>query len=89
MEGRQLKTVFTVTERNGKSYWTRVGFGSVNQDGSINLRLEAIPTNGMLQVREWEPPGENRGANNLMAVRPPRLPAEARPPRLPQQPAEA
>jgi hypothetical protein len=51
-----MKAVYTVVERGqGKSYWTRVGVGFVNRDGSINLRLDAIPVNGTLQVREWEP----------------------------------
>ncbi len=56
MESKTMKTVFTVVERGpGKSYWTRVGVGFVNQDGSLNLRLDAIPVNGMLQVRDYEP----------------------------------
>ena len=56
METKTMKTVFTVVERSqGKSIWTRVGVGFVNQDGSINLRLDAIPVNGTLQVRDWEP----------------------------------
>ena len=51
----KTKAVFTITEREGKSYWTRVGFGFVNKDGSLTLRLEAIPVNGQLQVRDYEP----------------------------------
>jgi hypothetical protein len=53
---RNLKIVYTVVERGpGKSFWTRVGIGTVNRDGSLNLRLDAIPVNGTLQVRDWEP----------------------------------
>jgi hypothetical protein len=53
--GQTMKAVFTVVERSGgKSYWTRVGVGFVNRDGSITLKLDAIPVNGTLQVREWE-----------------------------------
>ena len=53
--GQQMKAVFTVVDRGaGKSYWTRVGIGFVNRDGSITLKLDAIPVNGTLQVREWE-----------------------------------
>ncbi len=48
------KMIYTMTERDGRTYWTRVGTGFVNKDGSITLRLEALPTNGTLQVREWE-----------------------------------
>jgi hypothetical protein len=55
MEAKTMKTVLTVVERGGKSFWTRVGVGFVNQDGSLNLRLDAIPVNGTLQVRDWEP----------------------------------
>jgi hypothetical protein len=55
MEAKTMKVVFTVVERSpGKSFWTRVGVGFVNQDGSMNLRLDAIPVNGVLQVRDWE-----------------------------------
>lgn len=49
-----MKAVYTIVERApGKSFWTRVGVGFVNKDGSLNLRLDAIPTNGTLHVREW------------------------------------
>jgi hypothetical protein len=53
---RNMKSVYTVIDRGqGKSIWVRVGVGYTNRDGSLNLRLDAIPVNGMLQVREWEP----------------------------------
>ena len=57
---RNMKTVWSMAERgqpNGvtKTYWTRVGVGFVNRDGSITLRLDAIPLSGNLQIREWEP----------------------------------
>jgi hypothetical protein len=53
--GESMKMVYTVVERGpGKSFWTRVGICFVNRDGSINLRLDAIPMNGTLQVRDYE-----------------------------------
>jgi hypothetical protein len=53
---KKVKVVYTVVERGeGKSFWVRVGVGSTNRDGSLNLRLDAIPVNGLLQVRDWEP----------------------------------
>ena len=83
MEAKTMKTVFTVVERGpGKSYWTRVGVGFVNKDGSLTLRLDAIPVNGSLQVRDWEPPYD-RKAGELpagTATLPPRD-APALPPR--------
>jgi hypothetical protein len=54
-QASKMKAVYTVVNRGeGKAFWTRVGVGFVNQDGSWNLKLDAIPTNGTLQVREWE-----------------------------------
>ncbi len=53
---KNVKAVYTVVERGqGKSFWVRIGVGFTNRDGSLNLRLDAIPVNGTLQVREWEP----------------------------------
>jgi hypothetical protein len=54
MDTKSMKAVFTITERGGKSFWTRIGVAMVNRDGSWNLKLDAIPINGSMQVREWE-----------------------------------
>jgi hypothetical protein len=59
---KTMKVVYTIVTRGEKSYWTRVGVGFENRDGSLNLKLDAIPTNGTLQVREWEPFREAPGA---------------------------
>ncbi|MCC6806771.1 MAG: hypothetical protein IT381_05070 [Deltaproteobacteria bacterium] len=48
-EGRY--EVFTVIERNNKSYWSKLGRGYLNKDGSINVFLDALPVNGRLQIR--------------------------------------
>jgi hypothetical protein len=52
----ERKAVFTMTERevNGekKTFWTRVGVAFVNRDGSITIKLDALPLSGTLQVRE-------------------------------------
>jgi len=77
MEQKTMKLVYTVVERApGKSYWTRVGVGFENKDGSLNLRLDAIPVNGVLQVRNWEPadqrsepPGPGGGGGGGPVVR--------------------
>lgn len=55
-QAKTMKTVFTVVERGqGKSIWVRIGVGFTNRDGSLNLKLDALPVSGTLQVREWEP----------------------------------
>jgi len=70
---RNMKSVYTVIDRGqGKSIWVRVGVGYTNRDGSLNLRLDAIPVNGMLQVREWEPVDRRSDAVDAHPRLPPR-----------------
>lgn len=49
------KIVYTVTERGERSFWTRIGAAFQNRDGSITVRLDAMPINGTLQIRDDEP----------------------------------
>jgi hypothetical protein len=56
------KHVYTVTERNERSFWTKIGVAFVNRDGSLTVRLEAFPCNGMLQIRDDEFGARARGA---------------------------
>ena len=71
---QSMKAVFTVVDRGaGRSYWTRVGIGFVNRDGSITLKLDAIPVNGTLQVRDWES-REDAARRPLDQEAPPPLP---------------
>lgn len=52
----KMKVVWLITERGERKYWSRIGIGSVNRDGSINLTLDALPAgNGRLQVRDYTP----------------------------------
>jgi hypothetical protein len=52
---RNWKAVFCVVERLKKKYWLRVGMAFVNRDGSINVRLDAIPLSGQLHIRDEAP----------------------------------
>ncbi len=54
MPNNQPKDVFAIVERGQgqKAIWIRVGAAFVNQDGSLNIRLDAVPLTGTLQVRE-------------------------------------
>ena len=51
------KAVYTIVDRqrDGKKYWLRIGSAFENRDGSMNLYLDAMPTNGTLQIRETFP----------------------------------
>jgi hypothetical protein len=55
---KTMKTVYTVVDRGpgNKSFWVRIGVGFTNRDGSLTIRLDALPVSGSLQVREWEAP---------------------------------
>jgi hypothetical protein len=81
---KNMKAVYTIIERGqGKSFWVRVGVGFTNRDGSLNLRLDAVPVNGTLQVRDWEPYDRRpEGADPQAAsARPAPSPTSPRPPR--------
>ncbi len=54
------KHVYSVTERNEKSYWTKIGIAFVNRDGSLTVRLDAHPLNGVLQIRDEDYSARNR-----------------------------
>lgn len=53
------KAIYGVVKRGeGKGFWTRIGTAFTNQDGSLNLRFDYVPTDlagTTIQVRELEP----------------------------------
>lgn len=51
----KMKVVYTITERGDRSFWTRIGVAYVNRDGSLSVKLDAIPVNGTMQIRDWTP----------------------------------
>jgi hypothetical protein len=62
MENSKMKIVYVITQRNNKSYWNRVGVAFVNGDGSINVKLEAMPVNGEMQIRDYTARDDSPGA---------------------------
>jgi hypothetical protein len=62
MEQSKMKIVYVISQRNGKSYWNRIGVAFVNSDGSLNVRLEAVPVSGEMQIRDYVPRDEFAGA---------------------------
>ena len=54
----KMKIAYVITKRENKSFWNRIGVAFLNRDGSINVRLEAIPVNGELQIRDYVPKEE-------------------------------
>ena len=54
---RALKLAYTIVERerDGRKFWVRVGVAFVNRDGSLHVRLDAMPVNGQLHIRDYQP----------------------------------
>lgn len=61
-ERAKLKVVYTIIERDKerKPLWLRIGTAYVNRDQSLNVRLDAVPTNGSLHIRDYVPYDESR-----------------------------
>ena len=53
------KRVVAPIERDGKTFWLRVGAAFQNRDLSWNLYIDAMPFNGRLQLRDWDEPYKN------------------------------
>lgn len=58
--------------KDEKKYWREIGVAFENRDGSINVKLDAFPVNGEMQLRVPQPRedegndqrNDNRGNNN-------------------------
>jgi hypothetical protein len=61
MDASKMKIVYVITTRQNRSFWNRVGVAFVNSDGSINVKLEALPVSGELQIRDYVPREESAG----------------------------
>lgn len=58
MEPSKMKIVYVIADRNSRKYWNRIGVAFINADGSINVKLEAIPVSGEMQIRDYVPRDE-------------------------------
>ncbi len=53
---KRMQAVYAVVPKpEGKDVWLRVGTAFPNRDGSLTVLLDAIPTNGRLHIREYQP----------------------------------
>ncbi len=53
------KVVYAIVERGPRKHWLRIGMAFVNRDGSLNVRLDAMPISGQLHIRD-NPPRDPR-----------------------------
>ena len=73
---KEMKAVYAVTERSGRSYWTKIGVGFINRDGSWNLKLDAVPLTGSLQVRDYDPLRDAGDGNRARAPKAEHIPVD-------------
>ena len=50
-----VKDVYTIVKNGEKDYWNKIGNAFLNRDGSLNVRLNALPVNGQLNIRDPKP----------------------------------
>ncbi|MEM7604203.1 MAG: hypothetical protein AAF411_02510 [Myxococcota bacterium] len=56
-QSANYKAVYTVVELSGgREHWLKIGVAFPNRDGSLTVRLNALPTTGKLIIREPRPP---------------------------------
>lgn len=53
---KKMQAVYTVVPKpEGRDLWLRVGSAFPNRDGSLTVFLDAVPVNGRLQIRDYQP----------------------------------
>jgi hypothetical protein len=63
MEASKMKIAYVIIERNGRKFWNRIGVAFINSDGSMNVKLEAIPVSGEMQIRDYVPREDSAGTS--------------------------
>lgn len=68
MDKARIKIVYAITSRETpptkgqdqriRKFWNRIGVAFVNSDGSLNVKLEALPVSGELHIRDYVPRDE-------------------------------
>jgi hypothetical protein len=79
METTKYKVAYVITERNDRTFWNRIGVAFTNKDGSLNVKLDALPIGGTLHIRDYEPREEFDSNGGSPRPRPVRNAAGAHP----------
>lgn len=69
MDSSKMKIVYSISERDGKNYFSRIGVAFINSDGSLNVKLEAVPVNGELHIRDYVTSEEDAAAIKFKGAR--------------------
>lgn len=60
-KSRMFKVLCPIERKDGKTHWLRLGTAFTNKDQSLNIHLDALPSNLKLQVRELDEEDLQRG----------------------------
>lgn len=55
MDASKMKVVYIIKTRGQRTFWNRIGVAFVNRDGSLNVKLDAVPVDGDLHIRDYSP----------------------------------
>jgi hypothetical protein len=55
VSGDEVKEVYTIVKGGAKDFWQKIGRACPNEDGSWNVYLNALPLNGVLNIRDPKP----------------------------------
>lgn len=61
MEQSKIKFIYVITGKGERKFWNKVGVAFVNRDGSLNCKLDSLPVDGELHIRDYVAQNE-RGA---------------------------
>ena len=53
MNQAKMKIVYVITGRGERKFWNRVGVAFENRDGSLNCKLDTLPINGEIHIRDY------------------------------------
>jgi hypothetical protein len=55
MEASRMKIVYVVLDRYSRAAYSRIGVAFVDSDGSMRVKLEAIPLSGEMHIVDYIP----------------------------------
>ena len=73
------KVVYAIIDRPPRKHWLRIGLAFVNRDGSLNVRIDAVPLTGSLHIRDEPLRTNGADAEPAMSDEPPAAPAAPKP----------
>ena len=73
------KVVYAIIDRPPRKHWLRIGLAFVNRDGSLNVRIDAVPLTGSLHIRDEPLRTNGADAEPAMSDEPPSAPATPKP----------